>query len=501
VTDDTRLLEALDRRARAAVDAVDDAVRSGSLPGLPVRTPPRRWGPLLVAAALVVVALVGAGLLLADPGEDESTTAGERELPVESGGDLVRLALADPASHGYVVRAAFEAQLAPPDGGAPVTVHGPLDLEDPWTASVLSARMPFDDERFIGQRVDVGGPDAVALRMGQMTGISWPHGDEALRLWSSSLDLEGLLTVGRAAVADGWRGEGPLPGHRVLRQGPGTDLSSDLEFAAAGAPGWAGIAYEHAGGDRDFIIGWRRGDETLLRSLHVHARWRWTEIGDTPAIASDGATDRASFASWRTDGGTIMQVTTYGDLDALLEVLPGALRSVDAEEHRALVSAHPPPEDAMLLDRVHTFGDEGGELVAQLATTDPGGDEHRIQIFEQRGGYAVMVELDDGRGISGSGGPLPDLHTPFLQASRLDVPAGPRQVVVAGILPVGEDDVASLSVVDRTTGATAPVRQVGWGGIPGSSQRLVLALIEAEPRTARLDVTVQTDDGELRWRL
>src|SRR5690606_16023130 len=104
------LLDALDRRAAAAVAALDDAVAE-----IPVPAPPpepevrraRRWMPLLVAAALVVVALVAAGLLLDRDGGEQGTVAGEPEVPTSPG--HTQLAFPDPDALGYRIVGAFPA--------------------------------------------------------------------------------------------------------------------------------------------------------------------------------------------------------------------------------------------------------------------------------------------------------------------------------------------------------------------------------------------------------
>lgn len=513
---ETELLDALDRRARRAVEALEDAT-AGEAPPAPVPAggaPGRRWMPLLVAAALVVVALAGAGLLLGG-GEEDGTVAGEADVVVETDpGAPARVALADPAALGFRIRAVFDGSAnrpVPEHAGEPVlfVAHAPAGSERPWDAAIVATRYPFDDQQLIGEVIDVGGPLAVRRQLASSQQVQWRDGEVVHMLMSTRVEAAALLDVARAAVASGWDGAGPLPGHEIIHQGTSADVQAAVEFAASGPTPWRGIAYDHRTGDRDFVIGWRPGDADTLRAMHALQPTRRAQIAGTEVLISESLTGFATQASWMAADDTVAQIATYGDVDALLEEVFPALTPVRDDELDSLAEEHPLGTDGTLLERSATsglFGDDQPEL-ASVTARDGSGNEHRVTLLERAdgGGFALMTESEVASGISGSGGPVADLDAPFLQAGgSSSAPGGEplTPVVVSGLVPAELADAArSASVVDRTTGAELRVAQVVLGEIPDSDSQLLVLLVDADPAVARVEITFPTAGGAVTWRL
>lgn len=510
--EETELLEALDRRAGTAVAALDGAlarVEPAPLPIDPERGRRRRWRPLLVAAGLVVVALLGIGLALDGRDDEQGTVADDRDVPVETDdGEITRLALADPAALGYEVRAAF-ASGTNVDGSAetmPVfTAHGPTGAVDPWVDVVLSAAVPINEYSFYGELVDVGGPEATFVAVGSTTQLLWRDGGIGRQLVTADLDRDAMVSLASTAIEMGWDGRGALPGHDVLHTGPAQDFFSNLEFAAGVRDDRAGIAYDHEG-DLDFVIGWSAGDEVRWHAVHALTSTRQVEINGRTATVAAPVLNGATELSWLEDG-TLVRVATYADVDVLVELLDDALVPISGEEHQALVAAHAPDESQVILEAPFGLSQplEGVPPVATISTSDSFGNELRLELIEQAGGgVAMMMEMDDATGTSGSGGPLRDLATPMLQAGALsDGETGEptSDVIVSGVIPAGiPEDLAGSRFIDRGTGDALPLRQHVTGDIPGSDHRLLIAVVDAAPGT-RVDVTFQTVDGERTWRL
>lgn len=507
--EDTELLEALDRRAAGAVAALDRRLEQVAPAPLPATAQHHRRGrlaPAMAAAAAAVVGLLGVGLALAG---GESTIADDREAPVETddADDISRLALPDPAALGYDVRAAFDGSTIEPSPGMEgidvrFTAHGPAGDDDPWAMSVISTTTPLDEFTFRGELVDVGGPEAVHLPTGPADRVLWREGDRARMLLSSRVRGEDLVQVAAAAVAAGWTGDGPLPGHEVLLTGTPDAFQPGLEYAGFGPTGWQGIAYDADGTDGDFVIAWRPGSDAALAALHA--------LDPTPrTISVDGrdgyVTDAgsATHAAWLLEDGTLVQLATFGDIDAVLdEVLP-AMRPIDEDDLQALAATYPPSPESGLLDQPdETFEPMGaGEALASVSLTD-GGTSYRAEVQEDdRDGFTSVLLIGDG----GSGGPLRDLQTPTLQAAgHADGPGGApiTPVVVSGLLPAGvPDDLAGTRIVDRTTGAELSIVDRVTAAVPGSDLSLALILVDADPGTARVDITFATADGDRTWRL
>ena len=461
--EETELLEALDRRAAGAVAALDGRVADVEPPSLRVEAdrPRRRWTTFLVAAGLVLVALLGIGLALGDRDDEAGTIADDRDSSVQTDDGLTRLALADPEALGYSVRAAFDGPSTVPAPGTEqvdihFTAHGPAGAADPWAEVVIATTHPVDEYTFLGELVDIGGPEAVHVPMGWADRVIWRDGDQARMIMSSRVRDGDLVDVAAAAVAAGWIGDGPLPGHEVLHAGTPDAFQPGLEYAGLGPTGWQGIAYQGSGSVEDFVIAWRPGGPESLDALHSLVDAETTAVDGRDVLISDAGT--ATHVAWLLDDGTLVQLATFGDVDAVLaEVLP-ELEPISDDELQSLAAAHPPPADTPLVepaDGIYEPRSEG-EVLASISLTE-GGTEYRLDIQPDRsGGFATMLSIEDASGASGSGGPVRDLDTPFLQAGGLSDGSGSTPVVVSGVLPAGvPGDLTGTGFVDRTTGEEA----------------------------------------------
>lgn len=507
--EDTELLEALDRRAAGAVAALDrrlEQVAPAPLPTAPHRHRRGRLAPAVAAAAAAVVGLLGIGLALAG---GESTIADGGEVPVETDDveGITRLALPDPAALGYEVRAAFDGSTIEPSPGMEgidvrFSAHGPAGDDDPWAMSVISTTTPFDEFTFRGELVDVGGPEAVHLPTGPADRVLWRDGDRARMLLSSRVRGEDLVRVAADAVAAGWTGDGPLPGHEVLHVGTPDEFQPGLEYAGFGPTGWQGIAYDADGTARDFLIAWRAGTDDALQALHaLDPDPDALEVDGRDVLVTDAGS--ATHAAWLLDDGTLVQLATFGEVaDVLADVVP-ALRPIGEDELRSLVAEHPPSTESTLLDQPDAVFEPmgSGEAVASASLTRDGTTYLAEVQEDDRDGFASMLLIGDG----GSGGPLRDLQTPTLQAAgHSDGPGGAplTPVVVSGLLPAGvPDDLAGTRIVDRTTGAELSVIDHVTAAVPGSDLSLALILVDADPGTVRVDITFATADGDRTWRL
>ena len=265
--DQTDLLEALDRLAARAVSALDSGIVDSPPPPLERPSGRRRpLLPLLVAAALVVVALVGIGLALDRRDDERSTIADDGDASVQTDdGELTRLALADPEALGYEVRGAFDGPSIEPVPGMEGedmrhVAHGPADVADPWADVVVSMETPAHQFSLVGEVVDLGGPDAVHLTVGEGDQVVWLDGDRARSLVSARVLGSGPR---RARSVRGGRRlvrEGPLPGHEVLLDGVSEQFRLGLLYASTVQTGWQAVAYAGSPSGPDFVIGlasWR----------------------------------------------------------------------------------------------------------------------------------------------------------------------------------------------------------------------------------------------------
>lgn len=512
--EDTELLEALDRRAGRAVAALDAGLAGAEpapLPLEPGRGHRRPWVPVLVAAAVVVVALVGIGLALDGREDEQGTIADDRDVPVETGADVPGFVLAEPDVLGYEIRSAFDGPSVAVDPasaqpGPPYTAHGPTGSDDPWQQAIITQTTPWDDRVYGGELIDLGGVEGLHRTSGSSQQIAWQDGDAARTLMANALERDALVAVARAAVAAGWSGDGALPGHDVLHEGTWDQFGPTIEYGASVRSDWRGVAYDDASGDDDVVLGWRRGGPGLLGALHVFSDdVERVEVDGHEVSVSRSSTGAPSHASWEPVEGTVVALVTYGDIDAVLGQLVSALAPIDADAFAALVAAHPAAPEDPLLDAPGSQTDPGeGTVVASVELPERAGYSYRVEIVEQApGAYALMQEVGDGSGTSGSGGPLDDLTTPQLQAGSYSEEGGTSSpLIVSGVLPAGvAADLSTARFVDRRTGAEVAVLDFLTGTIPGSPNLLGLVLLDADPPEVRVDVTFQTTDGERTWRL
>lgn len=237
-----------------------------------------------MAAGLVVVALLGIGFALTDRDDEQGTVADDRDVPVETDdGAVTRLALADPAALGYEVRAAFDGPATEPEPGMEdlgerrYVAHGPSGAPDPWATAIVSMTVPVDEYTFIGELVDVGGPEASHVAVGPVDRVTWRDGAE----------------------------------HRHR--------------------------HRH---DEGFIIATRSGGSDVLQSLDALEPSPRTTTIDGREVLLGGSWRSATHAPWVLDDGTVAQLATYGHIDALLEEVVGASEPITQEELDELVAAH-----------------------------------------------------------------------------------------------------------------------------------------------------------------
>ena len=513
--EDTELLEALDRRAGRAVAALDAGLAGAEPAPLPIepgRGRRRPWVPLLVAAALVVVALVGIGLALDGRDDEQGTIADDRDVPVETDDGVPGFALAEPDVLGYEIRAAFDGPSVAVDPanaqpGPPYTAHGPTGSDDPWQQAIVTQTTPWDERVYGGELIDLGGVEGLYRTSGSSQQIAWQDGDTAQTLMTNALDRDALVEVAREAVAGGWSGDGALPGHDVLHGGTYDQFGPIIEYGANVRSDWRGVAYDDTSGDDDVVLGWRQGGPGLLGALHVFGdEVERIDVDGQRVSISRSSVGAPSHASWEPVEGTVVTLVTYGDIDAVLGQLVPALAPIDADAFAALLTSHPAAPEDPLLDVPGSQTDPGeGTVVASVELPDRAGYSYRVAIVEQApSAFALMQEVGDGNGTSGSGGPLGDLTTPQLQAGSYSEQEGGTStpLIVSGVLPAGvAPDLSTARFVDRRTGAEVAVLDFLTGTIPGSPNLLGLVLLDADPLEVRVDVTFQTTDGERTWRL
>ncbi|MDE0803834.1 MAG: hypothetical protein OSA99_10965, partial [Acidimicrobiales bacterium] len=323
MTTESDPLDALDRRAAAAVADLDRALPDGA-GRAPAHSPPPRGRlvrPLLLAAAVAIIALLGLGLVVSrfDGGDDQSTIAGEGDV----GGteEFVRLTITDPASDDLTFTAAFDGVSTPTNreqGRA--TIQGPNNAHDPWTGAVQVFTTTSEGIDLYGELVDLGGVDG-SFGRGPIVGLQWVDDGRRHGLTSAALDETALAALATDAVASGWRGDGPLPGHRILHTGGPGDTFPTLPYLSLGA-GQTVAAVGYQRDDLAFAVGTMPGGESRYRALQV--------FGDTEAVQvrgqegvivrHPGVGDLVAIA-WRENDRTVAQVETFDDPARVIEHL------------------------------------------------------------------------------------------------------------------------------------------------------------------------------------
>jgi len=510
--EDTELLEALDRRARRAVTMLDAGLGDAQPTPLPVdATGGRRrpWLPLLVAAALVVVALVGIGLALDDRDDEQGTVADDRDAPVQTDdGDVTRLALADPEALGYEVRAAFGPDTvghsADPD---PLELHWIAHVPEGADAAdipiVLTGVLPSDANDFPGEVVALGDVEGLLRILGPQLQLSWSAGDEVRLISSVHLEAGGLVSIARAAVEQGWDGSTALPGHALLHQGPIADFSPMLAYAGSGPTGRSGIAYDHGSDERDLVIGWSSSPDPQARWEARRTMGTQTElfrVRDRPAHYNRIGPGSEGELSWLEPDGTLVEVVFHGDPAEIVSLLDVHLDPITGAEHERLVADLPPDPDHPLLDLPDARFDPISDApdVAELLAESPAARTRVAITSHELSGLTLVLEVDAGNGTSGSGFPLRDLRTPAVQLMWLGEPGS--GLALGGVVPPGTD-VRSVTITDRSTGTPLTPEQVSTGGVEGSDHLLFVAVVTDADGNAGFDVTFQTAEGERTWRL
>lgn len=507
--DEAALLEALDRRAGRAVAALDRRlVDVEPTPFEPDRRRRRPWVPLLVAAGLVVVALLGIGLALDGRDDEQGTVADDRNVPVETDdGDISRLALADPASLGYEVRAAFGPDTARhPADPDPLELHWMAHVPEGGDATdapvVLSGVLPADANDFPGEVVELGGVEGILRVLGPQVQLTWPLGDEVRHLSSVHLEADALVAAARAAIEQDWDGGTALPGHVLLHQGPTPDFSPVLAYAGSGPTGRNGIAYDHENDERDLVIGWSSGPDPQARweaRRTMSTETELFEVRGRPAHHNRIGPKSEGELSWLEPDGTLVEVVFHGDPADIVPLLDAHLAPIREVEHDRMLAELPPDPDQPLLDFPDARFDPISEApnVAELLAESPAARIRVAITAHELSGLTLVMEVDAGNGAGGSGYPLRDLRTPAVQLMWLgDTGSG---FALGGVVPPGTD-VRSITFTDRSTGEPFTPEQVSTGGIEGSDHVLFVAVVVDVPGDVSIDVTFQTGDGRRTWR-
>lgn len=507
---DSDRMQTVDRRGDAAGQALQAAVRDVVPPTLPVNRgrPAARWAPLLVAAALVVAALVAAAFLAVP--SDEGTLAGEGDRTSTVTGNT-RVVVDDPEAVGVTVRAASRGTGS---GSGDVTHFGAAAVHVPdgdWGRAVVVTTSDFEPFAFTGVVVDVNGPDAV-LAAHDPGGVLWRDGTRMHRVSSGSLDDDKLAGVVADAVADGWRGDGPLPGHRVALEGNGADFRPAFDQGLLPEGGGA-VAYDMDDGT-EFVVSWQPGSEARWRAEQVDGRNRRdVQVGDKKAVAAeygDGPTLRV--ASWVEPDGTIVRVGTHGNLDQVLESVGGRLTSADAATFDRLVADHPPDETHGMFRYEHLGLEsdpldpddpwrtaDGGRVLADVSV-ERGFMTFRVAVAEKRDGSTVMHQFtltNSGSGGGGSGSI--QLGRPLIQAADATTTGPPDAVrMVGGVVPA---DWTVERVLDRSTGTALAILDQADQRVDGEDSKVVVTVIAADGFDNRpLEVVFRSGDGtEVRY--
>lgn len=469
----------LDRRAAAAVSALDralgDDLEIPPFDAAPQRTRSRVL-PLLIAAVVIVVALVGLAVNRLDGGDEQSTVAGETDTET-TGAGYVRLALADPLATGHQVTAVFDGRPTAPDPAGLITIQAPTDADDPWGVAVLVSSHAVDPATggfLYGEMVDLGGVDATVGTGFPGASVSWIAGNRQLGLNAPEpgRSEDDLIGLARLAVEQGWAGSGALPGYQVLRSGDLGDVGAVLAFLNSGDPvDLRAIGYRSAGG-ADFAVGTSPGGEDLYRALQLFAddvEPTTVRGNDAVIVGNDGVGELVAIY-WRENETTVGRVETFDDPDDVIALLDG-LTTIDAAEFAALAAEHPVTEDRRLLGFPPIGSDpDGGPLpiddpftnrpdtvVAGIDATVEGGNRIQSLLYEGRAGSLMELGLlvGDELGSSGTGTHVRD----FARLTITWTTSSSGLSVYTGVAPgeIVSVDIAAGDATTSTTILTTPV--------------------------------------------
>lgn len=499
---DADRISTVDRRGHAAGVALDQALGDPVPPPLPVVAGRNgtRWTPLLVAAALVVVVALAAAAFLA-PSSDEGTVAGEGDRVSGS----TRVVVDNPDEVDLTVRAAGQGRRDPDMDFGAASVHVP---DGDWNRAVIVTTSDYVPGMFQGLVVDVGPTDAV-LHTHDAGGVLWRDGSRTHAVAASDVPDDMLVDVAADAVAAGWNGSGPLPGHQQVFAGSGVDTQPTFEPTVL-PPGAGAVAYEHADG-LVFTLSWQPGSEARWRSELVHGiNQRDVEVDGRDAVAAEYRLGTPlHVASWVEPDGTIVRVGTYGDLDRALDLVDGRLTSLDQAGFARLVAANPqepgvgmfPYEEAIpavdYTDSENPWGvPTGGDVLAHAAADD-GNTTFRVGVTQTPEGIVTLHVVT--MTASGSGGGIsttvPGFHRPVVQASQATTTgdADPLRMV-GGIVP---DGWTITRVVDRATGDTLPVDTEQTAPVDETASTAVVTVVAVNGfDEAPLEIVFQDSNGD-----
>lgn len=506
MTDHEPRLDALDRRAANAVAELDRALPSDlsadsdwlHTPDLDAAPSRRGLTPLLLVAAVAVVAILGLGLAISrlDGGDDQSTIAGEVDADeTVPPGEFVRLAIPDPAAHGLELTAAYDGiDAANPSGPDPMTVQGPVAAGDPWDAAVEVTTVPQDDEIWLyGEVVDLGGVDG-SLLVDLRTSLRWGDSSGSEHLLSSTwLDPAELTTVAREAVAAGWTGDGPLPGHQILHRPVPTDFTSLSYVPSDDEVRIAAVGYR--GDDFDFVVGTTPGGEAAFRYAQmVFGDPQAVEVRGHDAVLLQNSYTTLSTILWRENSETLVRAETYNDPAEVIDTLD-ALQLVDSPQFSPLTESHPVTDERRLLvvpeEEFERFGDPQhnppDELLAELTSIRQG-----LEAYALLGRYdrpptqlTFTVDHSDGTG-AGSAAPANDLSRPVLQRGE----DGTR-TVYSGIVP---GNVESIEVENADRVQISDIEQTG---VIGTEANLFIAWSPVDVSGSSTILRITLTDGRV----
>lgn len=489
-------LDILDRRAAAAVADLDRALPDGA-EWVPAHSPPppdRSVRPLLLAAAVAIVAVLGLGLVMSRLGEgdDQSTVAGEGDV----GGtdEFVRLTFLDPAADALAFTAAFDGISAATDQEqVTATIQGPNNADDPWTGAVQVFTTTSEGSELYGELVDLGGVNGSFVRA-PIFGLQWIDDGRRHSLTSAALDETALAALATEAIASGWRGDGPLPGHRILHTGGLGETFPTLPYVSLGVD-QAVAAVGYRSDDLAFAVGTVPGGESRYRALQV--------FGDTEAVQvrgregvivrHPGVGDLVTIA-WRENDRTVAQVETFDDPGRVIDHLD-ALEPTETASFDELLEMRQVDDEHRLLeipaDELDRFSDPDetppDEVMAEISETRQGFGA-RALLFRNEGQPPSLhfVTEDSSGGASGTGAPVRDLeHATVARSSD-----GTRGIF-AGVVP---DAVGSIEVEGADPARIEDIEQVSIGG---SDAVLFVAWSEAAAPLSSTVVRITLADGRV----
>ena len=498
---ESELLEALDRRARAAADALRGEVATVPVPEPQLEEPgsSRRAAPLIAAAAIVLIALVGIVLVRAGDGPGEGTVAGQPSL--------THLALPDPEAMGYQLAAAFDGTEASTDGADPfeiaVSVQGPTGEDDPWATGVLAYSLPSELTTLDGEPVDLGGVDATYDTDGIAATVGWVDEEDQVRyLVSSRRTRDELIDLARDAVAEATPAGAPLPGQRILFAGSIADVYPTLVTSIGAPRGLRGVAYTELDGGDGLVVATRSGDQARWRATTVAAESteQVTVRGRTAVVARFGTDPSLVEVSWLEADGTLVRAgaATTSDTGDLVAVLD-QLEPIDDEAFAALLRSHPVDPDAGEPSSESTAVVEEGAPPPSvdpepLARVDLQTDDRTYQASLTRGrGGALTLEATVETAESGSGTAIELADLDVEAAVRNDQPDG----TVAIALVVGPHT-GPIEVRDATSGGVVDHEGGSEADIEGSDRTVVLLLVADGAGRDLVIVAAGPDGREIR---